>query len=737
MSPPSAERRFSAGGDGSSQQAISRVMRGLLSRQGRPAALVTAVLLALLYAWLGGPYWQPVRNAVFDTYQRLFPRPDNTFHVVIVDIDDDSLATFGRWPWPRTRLARLIEMINQFKPKAIGLDIIMSEADSLSPDVLLAERPDLDPALRTSLSRLPSNDAILAQVLRQAPVVVGRAGGEEVLVDSVGAEHTGPDFQTTVMIRGANPIAHIRKHYSGHTINVPLIRNAASGHGYLDPIYDLDKVVRAMPLIVVVNGKLAPSLALELLRVASQEPFYTVYGHPQGVRGVEVGNWAVPTEPDGSIRLYYARPKSQQRVSAHSVLQGAIDSGSKVSKTIKDKLVIIGITGLGLIDKVATPVDPIMDGVEVHAQFIENIMTGMRLVRPPWAHGIELLVFLLTAGSLILYLPRLRPGYGLAVFFLVGLVLAGGGILGFIGAKWLLDPSFPILGNALTVVVLTTIGFREVKLELEAEKETHLRIAGELKAAHEIQMGILPAPDAIVGLPDSIEFYAKLEPAEEVGGDLYDAFMIDEDHFFFLIGDVSGKGVPASLFMALSKTLCKSAALRERVPVQRLMSLVNEEISRENPALLFVTAVVGIINVRTGHMDVCNAGHDAPILLRPDAPPSKLVSDGGPPLCVLEDFPYNSTQVQLQAHDTLLLITDGVTEAHNKAQELYGMERTMAYCASVYAEGAEPPSVAAICQDLYHNVQNFAKGTSPSDDIAIVGIRFVPSPGTPLPSVSR
>ena len=107
-----------------------------------------------------------------------------------------------------------------------------------------------------------------------------------------------------------------------------------------------------------------------------------------------------------------------------------------------------------------------------------------------------------------------------------------------------------------------------------------------------------------------------MEPAEEVGGDLYDAFMLDAHHFFFLIGDVTGKGVPASLFMALSKTLCKYAALREHVPLAPLMTIVNAAISRDNPANLFVTALAGIIDVRSGAMELCSAGHQAPILLR-------------------------------------------------------------------------------------------------------------------------
>src|SRR4029434_8788283 len=178
-------------------------------------------------------------------------------------------------------------------------------------------------------------------------------------------------------------------------------------------------------------------------------------------------------------------------------------------------------------------------------------------------------------------------------------------------------------------------------------------MAGELQAAREIQMGMLPAPGSIEGLPDHLEFHAMLEPALEVGGDLYDAFMLDEDHFFFLVGDVSGKGVPASLFMALSKTLCKSLALRQHVPLDALITALNHEVARDNPRALFVSAIAGILDVRTGEVELCSAGHEAPILLRSHTAPCSLAVTGGPPLCVLEDFAYPVDRMQLQSGDLL------------------------------------------------------------------------------------
>ena len=138
--------------------------------------MVVALLLAVFYVWLGERYWSPVRHPIFDAYQRAFPRQPQRRPVVIVDIDEASLAKLGQWPWPRTRLARLIDATSQLGALAVGLDMVMPEPDRLSPSVLIDDRPDLPPALRDELARLPSNDAILAETLHRVPSVIGRVG---------------------------------------------------------------------------------------------------------------------------------------------------------------------------------------------------------------------------------------------------------------------------------------------------------------------------------------------------------------------------------------------------------------------------------------------------------------------------------------------------------------------------------------------------------------------------------
>ena len=692
----------------------------LMAGRGRPLAFVLLVLLILFGLGPTGSFWRPIRSLVFDAYQRAFPRSIDRLPVVIVDIDEASLKELGQWPWPRTRLASLIQAVHDLGALAVGLDFIMPEADRLSPGVFARERKDIDPSLRDAMLSLPSNDVILAGVMAGAPTVVGRAG-----VYHSSESDVPVDWQTSVMV-GPDVSLNAVTGYSGHLCNLAEIEDAASGHGYLNAYHDPDGVVRMAPLVVSVDGYLAPTLPLELLRVATGQDWYSLVGGPEGIRGIELGDFFIPTDPGGRFRIYYSSVDPRRRVSARDVLAGRVNE-----KAVAGKAAIIGVSALGLVDTATVPVASLMNGTEIHTQVVENINQGLRLIRSPRAKLIELLGLAAAGLILILATPLGRDFFSLALFILLSAAFITAGLFGFIHYHLLYDPSLPIAGSAIMLLELLTARYaaidskrRELKAALEAERVSRIRMAGELDAARSIQMGMLPDPKTIPGLPGRIDFHAFLEPAGSVGGDLYDALMIDENHFFFLIGDVAGKGIPASLFMALGKTLTKSLAMRGGALLDDLVARANEEISRENPADLFITAVACILDVTTGQLEICVAGHDAPILLRRGLAPSTLDSPGGPPLCILEDFPYPVSSFQLLPGDMVIMITDGVTEAHNRDNEMYGHQRAMAYLEAELNKGIGNLEAESICQGLYEDVMRFTDQADAFDDITIVAVGF-------------
>jgi phosphoserine phosphatase RsbU/P len=321
-----------------------------------------------------------------------------------------------------------------------------------------------------------------------------------------------------------------------------------------------------------------------------------------------------------------------------------------------------------------------------------------------------------------------------------GLVLLLGSVIAIYGAKtisrpigYLTDMTRRIAGGDFTqrieIAAKNEIGdlagsFNEMTRRLNASiehlKETTAakeRIESELQIAHEIQMSMVPK--IFPPFPDRSEFdlFATLVPAKEVGGDLYDFFFIDDDHLCFAIGDVSGKGVPASLFMAVTKTLFKATAGNGGTPGE-ILTRLNAEICRDNESCMFVTLFCGILNIRTGEVDYSNGGHNLPYYLR-RAGVSSLENAGGRALGVAEQSPYVSGRMVLQPGEGLLLYTDGITEAMDPSETLYSDQRLEQFLAS--NRGSSPRQIIS---DLVSDVRQFAGGASQSDDITGLALLY-------------
>jgi serine phosphatase RsbU (regulator of sigma subunit) len=264
---------------------------------------------------------------------------------------------------------------------------------------------------------------------------------------------------------------------------------------------------------------------------------------------------------------------------------------------------------------------------------------------------------------------------------------------------------------------------RTLRKALQTEREAAARAAGELEAAQRIQMGMLPPPSAKFYGDTRFTLQALIEPAKSVGGDLYDFFKLDGDRLFFMVGDVAGKGLPASIFMAVSKALYKSAALRmERgAGIGEVMRAANAEIARDNPEMLFVTVFAGILDLRNGELNWCNAGHDPPFCLRPGHPtPVRLEGDAGPPLCVIEGYAYHPESYRLMPGESLCLFTDGVTEAMDSDHDLYGKHRLF----SVLQASSNATEAMQLVNAVRDDVRAFVLDTERSDDLTILALRW-------------
>jgi adenylate cyclase len=662
------------------------------------------------------PGFRLLRLASFDTYHALMPRIPRSEPVVIVAIDEDSLRLHGQWPWPRSWLARLVSRVAEAQPAAIGLDILMPEPDRLSPGRLPALLEELDPGLSQRLAALPDNDALLARALRDRRVVLGVVGLEQPDANRPPGLGFAP-----VRAFGGEPAPFVRR-FGAALRSVDEIDGAAAGRGVIS-VDPEGGVVRRMPLLVSIGGTLAPSLGIEMLRVAAGAPALSARVGSGGIEAVAVSDLAVPAERDGHVWVHYSRHRPERFVSASAVLAGQIDPAR-----FKGRLVLVGVTALGLSDYQATPVADRMAGVELHAQLLEGIVDRALLSRPLLARGIELVALTVSGLLLVWGVPRVRPRTSVVLFLLLAAAIVALGFILFAARGLLVDWVTPVLALGILYTIMLALTLTEtesqrraLRREVERQREASARLAGELEAARRIQMGTLPRPAAAFPGEKRFEVHASLEPAREVGGDLYDFFRLDDDHLFFMIGDVSGKGLPGSLFMAISKALYKSTVLRRHGHVAAMMREADAEISRDNAEGLFVTVVAGILDARSGGLEYCSAGHEPPFLLpRAGGALERLQEGGGPPLCSVDGFPYTAASRTLAPGDTLVLITDGVTEAAREDGRLYGRTRLETLLAGLGAAASADEVGEAIRRD----VTLFTGGAEPSDDMAVVVIRF-------------
>ena len=420
-------------------------------------ALITTLLLAFatgLYLFDPEPIAR-FRMMVFDAYQRLSPRNfDPELPVRIVDIDEASLAKFGQWPWARTELATMIDNLREAGAKAIALDMVLPEPDRLSPSALarLFEGDERLAELSRRARQLPSNDERLAEAIEAAPMIMGFIGidGAEGIVDPPRA---------SLAFAGHDPKEFVPG-FSGGYASLPVLTRAAKGLGAVNWLPEHDQIIRHLPLLLRIGDQIYPSLPLESLRLASGETTVQVrssgssevysFGQKSGVESVRVGKTVLPTDADGQIWIRFSHSDPRRSISAHRVIEGTFDKSEVTGKHI-----VIGSSAPGLLDLRATPLELAVPGVEVHAQALEQMISGDHLLRPDYATGAEL-VFLVVTGALVGWLIR-RSGPVIAAIIGLSSIFA---VLGFSWVAFayggsLFDPVYPSLALMLIYSVTT------------------------------------------------------------------------------------------------------------------------------------------------------------------------------------------------------------------------------------------------------------------------------------------
>lgn len=439
-------------------------MRPFSGRTPYAIALTVLVLAIALQVTRSNPaFLDPLRNLVFDTYQLLKPRQTGDAPVVIVDIDERSLQEKGQWPWPRSEIAAMTQRLNEAGALAIAFDIVFAEPDRTSPALVAERLPENLSSLRQQLAGLPDHDAMFAQAIAEAPVVLG-------FFDSPGTTGIPAEPKAGIAWLGGDLSQRLYTQ-TGTQASMAMFQSPASGAGTISlGDAQTDDIIRDVPMFTLADGRVFPSLAIEALRVAisnatGQRQSFTIktsLSGTEGSGGVEAltaartGNFEFPLTATGDLKIYYTPQPRSQFLPAADVFDMQADS---LAEKVGGRIVLVGVSAVGLRDIRTTALRERVPGVAVHAQIISQIMAGEFLSRPDWAPGMEWVMTALFALSMLVLLPLMGP--------LSSALVGGGAALLVVIASWiafsrhglLLDPLVPMTMGLLSYMLMTTLLF--------------------------------------------------------------------------------------------------------------------------------------------------------------------------------------------------------------------------------------------------------------------------------------
>ena len=615
------------------------------------------VLLFLISLKIINPsFIKSVSYLSFDLYQKVFAQKKDS-EVVIIDIDEESLGKFGQFPWNRNVFAKILDQLNTSNPKAIGFDIFFTEKDKQSPDEIIKSY-DLIPSDVAELQKLKGPDDVFSEKLKESKSIIAVLGSNV-------PSHSNYDRKAKArfLSKGGDP-KQFTYSYPYSIGSLEILEKDVKGLGSISFLDQLDGIIRSLPLIVQFNKKLYPTMGLEMVRVGSNQKNIYVELNEVGINRISARPHKISSDPNGIIWIKYKKSDKKQYISAGDVYDGKFQSDF-----FKDKYVLIGASAQGLFDLVKTPLGVTIPGVEVHANVIENILDQTYLIRNPNTYIFELLFSIIVALITFVLSQKIKPKFSLSIFFgnILAIIVIGFYIYKF--RSELVDMSYPIF--IVTLTFLTGLYFRfieENKIALaNLQKEAKLLKERELAAG--VQKSLFPDISKFENF-----IFAKNVPARDVSGDYFDVVRSTPEEYFFTLADVSGKGVKAGMYMAKASSIFRTLT-NLKFSLEKVVFGVNNELVEAKFKGMFVTAVFGKLNIKTGELVFINAGHES-ILTFDQNKNYEYIKSDMPPIGIVKYFTESmvkSNTINLK-EKTFVVYTDGVTEGYLKNGEELGAE---------------------------------------------------------------
>ena len=592
-----------------------------------------------------------IENISYDAYQSIFEEESSFENVIIVDIDEKSIGEIGQFPWRRDIFGNLIEKLSEFEAAVIVFDIFFSEKDKQNPKTILNEFGIL------GNKNIIDSDRILLNKIKNSKVILPVLGDV-----SVYDKKNNSKPKSNIIFKGTDGSQFLYK-FKNKITSLESFNNSAQGIGSISYLDGQDGVLRSIPILLDINGDVWPALSLETLRVLHNHKTILVSSDENGINQIKTRKYKIQTDPNAIVYINYKKFNKERYVSATDILNDKIDK-----KFVKDKIILIGSSAQGLFDFVKIPNGKVIPGVETHAHLIENMINDDFIIKNSTtkiAENILLIISLILA----LFIPsKISPKLSMVFFSTLITLLIVTSII-FYQFNYFVDVLYIILVS--TLLFLTTLYLRylnENEIALENEKK-QLILKKEREIAGEVQKKLFPA-----AFEDSKLIYAKNIPARDVSGDYYDYIKVNNNEIYFTLADVSGKGIKAGILMANASSVFRSLAKLEK-PVSTIARYVNNQVSDSSYQGMFITAVIGKINIEKQEVEYINHGHE-PIMIFDKGYNFEYIKSSLPPLGIMkfDDDSFFKTSVKNIKDKTLLIYTDGVTEGYLKNNQELGVK---------------------------------------------------------------
>ena len=659
--------------------------------------LGTIFLFLVIIKLINPPIIKKISFVNHDFYQKMFNRGE-VKSVTIVDIDEKSLAKIGQFPWRRDIYSKILDNLNQHNPSVIAFDIVFSEEDKQNPkDLLLQLQKESDEFLDVKVT---NTNQVFIDSLKRSKVVLPVIGEPN---DNFIENNSEPKLR--LIVKGDDPKNFIYR-YKNKITSLENLNSAAKGIGSISLLPNIDGIIRNVPILYNIDNKIWPSLALEAVRVATGQKNLLVQSDKNGIQLIKTRKNIIPSDQNGVINIKYKKFDKKNYISAVDIVNNDFDQ-----KRIENKIILIGSSAQALFDIVKISNGKTVPGVEIHAHIIDNILKNENIVKNLITQIAENIIFLILIIFLIFIPTKIKPKFSI-IFFIGSILLTN--ILSIVAYQFnfYLDALFPSI--AATVMFMTSLYFRyleENSIAIENEKKQSI-LKKEREIAGEVQKKLFPSNKKIEKY-----IFAKNTPAKDVSGDYYDYYQVNENEIYFILGDVTGKGIKAGILMANAAAVFRSLA-KMNSSVSKTALYINNQVKDSSYQAMFITAILGRINIEKKEMEFINMGHE-PMMVLDQNFNFEYVKSTLPPmgLMPIKDETFFKTTTMDISDKTILIYTDGVTEGYvdeGKELEVEGLENEIKKLNSTAPE-VIINHVTKILTD---------KGLSLRDDITALGLKI-------------